>query len=173
MKSEVRTSLQGIPSGQWKQGDGKVTSASQHNCWTDAAWFFPALSSLTQTTNSNFVFSYLGQEQHTGLATLHLRVIQLLPGDTPKLNLSRLSATDFYLDPTSYLPLVVDFNVHPDNDMNRDIPVEIRFANYRVVNNVYTPFHIQRLLNGTLAMDVLVQSVKINSGLAGMQFTLQ
>src|SRR6185312_5498801 len=96
-RTEVRRSSGGVPSGQWKKGDGSPAVSAQHNCWTDAAWFFPALSSLTETTNPNFTYSYLGQEQRDGLSVLHLRVIQRLPGDTPKLNLSRLGAMDFYL----------------------------------------------------------------------------
>lgn len=172
-QSEARTSSQGVPSGQWKKDTGAVTSSAQHNCWTDAAWFFPALSSLTQFANPQFIFSYIGQEQHNGLSTVHIRVTQLLPGDTSKLNLSRLSTEDFYLDPTSFLPLAVAFNAHPDNDMMRNIPEEIRFANYQSVNGVQVPLHVQELLNGSLLMDVIVNNANINTSLNDTQFLLQ
>lgn len=171
-RSEVRTS-QGSPSGQWKKGEGKITAASQHNCWTDAAWFFPPLSSLAQVANPHFVFSYLGPETHNGLSTIHLRVVQIIAGDTAKLDLSHLTTTDFYLDSISFLPLAETFNVHPDSDMKTDIPSEIRFANYRVINGVQVPFRIQQLLNGSLLMDLTITNVNINSGVTGAQFILQ
>lgn len=172
-RSEVRRNSQGVPTGEWKKGHGKVTSAAQHNCWTDAVWFFPALSSLTQVSNPKFVFSYIGQEQHNGLSVLHLRVMQLLYGDTPKLNISRYSAMDFYLDPISYLPSAISFNLHPDMDLGTDIPNEIRFADYRRVSGVQVPFHIQRLLNGSLLMDAVVSNADINASLGDTEFTLQ
>ena len=172
-ESEVRTSSQGTPSGQWKKAANAVAPSAQHNCWTDAAWFFPALSSLSQVANPNFIFSYIGQEQHNEIATVHIRVTQLLPGDTPKLNLSRLSRMDFYLDPNSFLPIAITFNTHPDEDVNRDIPEEIRFAGFQSVNGVQVPFHIQQLFNGTLLMDVIVNNANINTGLSDTEFTLQ
>ena len=172
-RTEIRSSSEGAPTGKWKRGQGKVASVAQHNCWTDAVWFFPALSSLTQTTNSNFTFQYFGQEQRDGLAVLHLRIAQHLVGDTAGLNLSRLTVMDFYLDPSSLLPLAVAYNLHPDDNFNRDIPAEIRFTDYRLVDGVQVPFHIQRLLNGGLLMDAIVSEVNANSGLNDTQFTLQ
>lgn len=173
-QSEVRTSSHGGPADQWKSGDGKVIAAAQHNGWTDAAWFFPALSSLAQVANPNYVFSLVGQEQHDGLTVEHLRISQSFPSDTKNiLRVGQLSAMDFYLDPTSFLPLAVSFNTHPDSDMNTNIPIEVRFADYRSVNGVQVPFHIQRLLNGSLALDIVVTNAVINSGMPDTQFTLQ
>jgi hypothetical protein len=84
-----------------------------------------------------------------------------------------LSTMDFYLDPSSLLPLAVASNVHPDNDMNRDIPSEIRFAEYRPIKGVQIPFHIQQMLNGSLLTDVTVNDAQINSQINNTQFTLQ
>jgi hypothetical protein len=170
----VRTISQGSPSGRWKKhGNIKANNSAQHNCWTDAAWFLPALSSITQVANPKFIFSYIGPEQHNEIATVHIRVVQIFPGDTPKLNLSRLSTMDFYLDPNSFLPMAITFNSHPDNDMNRDIAEETRFAEFRSVNGVQVPFHVQQLFNGTLLMDVIVSNASINTGLSDTEFTLQ
>jgi hypothetical protein len=80
---------------------------------------------------------------------------------------------DFYLDPVSLLPLAIAFKVHPDKDMNTEIPTEVRFADYRVVNGARVPFHIQRLLNGSLVLDIVVTSATLNSGLPDSTFSLQ
>jgi hypothetical protein len=56
-RSEVRSSPDGNPQGTWTDKEGKAKAISLHNCFTDAAWFFPALSSLTQSSNRKVIFS--------------------------------------------------------------------------------------------------------------------
>jgi len=47
-----------------------------------------------------------------------------------------------------------------------EIPVEVRFADYRSVNGIDVPFHIQRLQNGSLMMDIAVTGASFNTGLS-------
>jgi len=167
-RSDVRNMANGTPGGAWEKDGGTSTAYAQHNCWADAAWFLPALSSLTQTANPNFVFKYIGQEQHRGVNTQHVRVFQAAPQ-----GLQTLSTMEFYLDPISSLPLNISFNLHADNDMNRNIPVEINFANYQTVNGIQVPSHFQRMFNGQVVLDVTVTSAVFNTGLPDTLFALQ
>jgi len=168
-RSEVRSLTNGSPSGAWQTNGGAVTAFAYHNCRTDTAWFFPALSYLSQLANPNFVFKYIGQELHGGFNTQHVRVFQ--PSQAALLQ--HLSTVDFYLDPVSSLPLAMAFAVHPDLDANADIPAEIRFANYQSVSGIPVPFHFQKMLNGGVVLDVNVTSTSFNSGLADSIFSLQ
>ncbi|HEX6802154.1 MAG TPA: hypothetical protein VF133_00610 [Terriglobales bacterium] len=171
-RSDVRNVTSAGPVGAWETNGGTPTAYPQHNCWTDAAWFFPALSSLSQTANANFVFKYAGQQQHGAVMSQHIRISQALSWDYNGTML-RLSTLDFYLDPNSHLPLAVSFSVHADNDENTNIPTEIDFANYQPVNGVLVPFHFQQSLNGRVVLDVTVTSATFNSGLQDSIFTLQ
>ncbi len=173
-RTEIRTSTSGVPAGSWANDSAAPKASAQHNCWSDAAWFFPALSSLTQVSNAHFVFSYVGLEKHRGASTQHLRLMQALALDPQSsLAIRRLSAMDFYLDSVSLLPLAIAFKGHPDDNMGVDIPVEILFAGYQSVSGVQVPFHIQRILNGSVALDITVTNVAINTGLAATSFSLQ
>ncbi len=173
-RSEIRTVSGGFPTGSWAKNAATPQALSVHNCWTDAAWFFPALSSLAQVPNPNFSFSYVGLEKHGGVSAQHLRLFQVFPQDTKGLMaVERLSATDVYLDPASMLPLAIAFRVHPDDNMLTDIPMEIRFANYQSVNGVQVPFHVQRMLNGGIVLDVVVTNAAINTGISASSLTLQ
>jgi len=167
--SDVRNATNGLPSGAWAKNSSNATGYAQHNCWTDASWFFPALSSLAQTGNKSFVFRYIGQEVHRGVSTQHIQIFQNL---TSFAVAQQLSASDFYLDPVSFLPLAMSFNSHPDNDINSNIPTEILFANYQGINNVKVPFHIQKVFNGTLNLDLTVTNVVFNTPLLDSSFTL-
>lgn len=171
-RSDVRNVTSTGPGGAWETNGGSPIAYVQHNCWTDAAWFFPAASSLAQWANSNAIFKYVGQEQHGGVMTQHIHVSQLLPQDSSGI-LQRLTTEDFYLDPNSYLLLAVSYYIHADNDENTNIPTEIRFANYQPVSGVQVPFHIQQSLNGRVVLDVTVTSAAFNTGLQDSVFTLQ
>jgi hypothetical protein len=83
--------------------------------WTEAVWFFLALSSLSQTANPSFTFKYVGQEQHGGVNTQHIRVFQ--PSKVSLLQ--HLNTIDFYLDPASSIPLAIAFQVRPDKDAGK------------------------------------------------------
>jgi hypothetical protein len=169
-RSDVRNVTSGSPAGAWEKNGNSSTAYAFHNCWTNASWFFPALSSLSQTANPSFIFKYIGQEQQGGFSMQHIQVYQV-PAQGPK-SAARLSLMDFYLDSTSYLPLAIGFKVHPDNEMTTDIPVEIAFADYRAVGGIQVPFHFQRSFNGGVVLDVNVTSAVFNSGLPDSLFTL-
>ena len=168
-RSDVRNVASGTASGAWEKDGSAPVAYAAHNCWTDAAWFFPALSSLTQTANPTFTFKYIGQEQHGGVNTQHIQVFQ--PSSVPLLQ--HLSTIDFYLDPTSALPLAIAFQVHPDLDASKDIAAEVRFASYQRVSGILIPFQIQRMLNGGVVLNVAVTSAVLNSGLPDSIFSLQ
>jgi hypothetical protein len=87
--------------------------------------------------------------------------------------LQRLSQIDVYLDAGTLLPSTMTFTIHPDNDELLDIPAEISFTDYRLVNGVQIPFHVQKSLNNSLSLDIQFQNVSINSGLSAKDFLIQ
>jgi hypothetical protein len=169
VRSDVRTTSNGAPSGAWQLKGSTVNNYSTANCYADAAWFFPGLSSLLQTANTSFVLKYIGLAQHGGITTQHLQLFQLSTSAIQQ----HLTTIDVYLDPATFLPLAIAAPAHPDLDANTDIPSEIRFANYQSVNGVMVPFHVQRLLNGGVVTDITVTNVVFNTGLPSSTFILQ
>jgi hypothetical protein len=171
--SEIRSSPNGAPQGQWLAPSGSYNNMAMHNCFTDAAWFFPALTVLSQTSNPNLSITYVGQQTKSGISVQHLQFalssgMQVPDSGDP---LVTLSFTDVYLDSSSLLPVAIAFNTHPDNNALVNIPVEIDFSNYQAVNGVQIPFHIQKFLNGSLLLDMTIQSASVNSGLAVSAFS--
>jgi len=166
---ELRTDSNGVPSGAWGRNGKSRKSFAQHNCWTDAAWFFPALSSLSQTANPHFVFKYIGPQTRNGVPVQHIVVFQSRPDDGGLLQ--RLSTMDFYLDASSSLPLDIAFNLHADDNMNLNLPTEIRFANYKSISGTTIPLHFQKLINGNVILDISVTSAVVNSGVSDNLFT--
>ncbi len=173
MFSEIRNNSTGVPQGWWITPDGVTRAMVAQNTFTDAAWFFPALSVLSELSNPQLSVTYVGQEIRNGASVEHLRFsLQDQASDASASDLlTKLSTTDLYLDAASALPVAIAFDVHPDNDALSNIPVEIDFSNYQAVNGIVVPLHIQKLLNGTLFLDVTIQTVKVNSGLTISDFS--
>ena len=125
---------------------------------------------LSQLSNPNLVVTYIGNETRLGVNVQHLHFVIQSPA--PSTLFQQLSAEDVYLNASSNLPVAITFNAHPDNDTSANLPVEIDFSNYQVVNGVQVPFRIQRLLNGSVLFDLTVQSATLNSGLTAAAFSL-
>jgi hypothetical protein len=170
-RTEIRDSSTGTPLGKWVSQSGGSGMYAFHNCWTDGAWFFPALGSLG--AGPNVVLSYIGLEKHNGAAVQHLQSYFYQANQLGAVGPQQWSVMDFYLDSSTLLPLAIAFTVHPDDNINTNIPMEIRFDNYQLTSGVRVPFHIQRFFNGNLVVDAAVTSVSINTGLSSSLFAVQ
>jgi hypothetical protein len=168
------------PVGSWSGPDGIAHRMATHNTLTEATWFFPAFAVATLMSSQNYVISYVGQETRDGQQVLHLSASQQSwpiasgqsPIQAPPL-MQHLSQRDLYLDPITLLPVVLVFNVHPDNNALVDIPVEIRFSDYRALGGAQVPFHVQRYLNNSLVLDLTLSAVTLNNGLTPSMFAIQ
>jgi hypothetical protein len=169
-RTEIRDASSGTPRGKWTNQTGATGMFSFHNCQTDAAWFFPALSSLT--AGPNIVLSYVGPETRNGESVQHLRSYVYSPSSTSAPSFQQLSAEDFYLDATTLLPSAVTFSTHPDNNAANNVSVEVDFSNYQAVNGAVVPMHVQKYLQGTLQIDLTVSSAAFNTGIALSHFTI-
>jgi hypothetical protein len=169
-----RQEIRNGPAGAWSGPDGVSRCMSTHNCWTDASWFFPALTLEAISANAQLTLSYLGPDSSKGKPLLHVRaaLVQTADSAVASATILRLSTMNLYFDPQSFLPLVLDFNVHPDGDPGTDIPVEIQFGNYQSSNGGLVPFHIQKYLQGSLTLDLTISSVLLDSGVSDSAFAL-
>ncbi|HVP50450.1 MAG TPA: hypothetical protein VMT56_04425 [Candidatus Bathyarchaeia archaeon] len=171
--SEVRDD--GLGQGFWYGKDQTWHAMAFHNCQTDAAWFFPALSaSLLGVSSPSTTASYIGQETREGITVQHIRISrQASSANTGFASLLwHLSTVDFYLDAQSLLPDFIAFAAHPDNDAGTDIPAEIRLADYRNVSGVQVPFRVQKLVQGSLFLDIVVSQAAINTGISDSDFVV-
>jgi hypothetical protein len=175
-RTEVRSFPNSGPTGSWVGPDGVVHAISQHNLWTDSSWFFPALT-MARMLSSGYIVSYVGHETKGAEAVEHLYVTRQFratgapPNWTPD-SLQHLAGMDLYLNATSLLPSSISFKMHPDKNALLDLPIEIRFSDYRSVAGVQIPFHIQRFFNNGLDLELQLQNSSINSDLSASSFSL-
>ncbi len=171
---ETRSVTNGQASGTWSGINGVSHLMALHNLLTEPAWFFPYFAISHGLTPTGYVATYIGHEIRSEAAVEHVTISQTfsaLPSDQG--GLQRLSQIDMYLDSVTFLPTAIAFNVHPDDDELVDIPIEVSYANYQTVNGFQVPFHVQRLLNNSLVLDLQFQTVTLNSGVTASQVGTQ
>jgi len=164
----------GDPKGAWIDGDDKSHAVARHNSWVETAWFSPAVlfSSLLYRLDKGVL--YAGREVRDGKQVEHMLVWRQVSGQSEAASamIQKLSQHEIYLAADSLLPMAVTFNVHPDEDANTDIPVEIRYSDYRSIGGVRVPFRVQKFVNGSLVLDFLVEGVATNSGPPDVDFVV-
>ena len=174
-RSEVCDLSAATPAGAWSGPDRISHPIAFHNLISEPAWFFPAFAIARRLSAPGYIATYIGHETHNGQAVEHISVSQTSSSHSPSgaLLLQHLSQIDFFLDSTTLLPEAISFNIHPDDDAGLDIPVEIRYSDYRTVNGTQVPFHIRKFLNNGLTLDLQFSNAVFNSGLSPSAFTVE
>jgi hypothetical protein len=160
------------PAGSWSGRDSSRHAVASHNLYTDSSWFFPAFVVGRMLASQDFVVSHVGQESRNGQSLIHVATSRRFPDPSPRVAalLQHLSRMEVYLDSATLLPVALAFNTHPDNDAGRDIPVEIRFSDYRLESGIRVPFHVQKFVNNGLVLDLQFESAAFNTGLSASDF---
>lgn len=178
-RRELRSGAGSTREGHWSGSDGAWHTVAEHNLKAEGVWFSPTLLVSQLIRDKARTFQHLGTAVIAGQSLEHIRAQHASPAIPAKAPeqvarlMQHLTELDLYLDPVSALPLMLTFNEHPDNDASRDIPVEIRFSDYRLVNGAQVPFRLQKFINGTLLLDVRVEQAILNSHLPANTFTAQ
>jgi hypothetical protein len=167
---EIRDAQTGTTRGKWIAPSGASGKLAFHNCQTDAVWFFPALSSLAP--NSNIALSYIGDESLNGKSVHHIHSHALQAGTHLTSWVKELSGMDFYLDAATLRPSAIKFDAHPDNNALDKIPIEVDYSDYRSINGIVLPTHIQKYVQGTLIVDLFISSAEFNTGVILSTFSI-
>jgi len=161
MSKNVRTELMAgaeEPAAcSWSTTDGEKSPESSHNCWVPGNSLFPLLTFAdTKTTWSIAAGSKSGTVSFT----------RNLGSKSTKTNqaVSRLSYSEIEFDPMTRLPTILRFTTHPEDDYGTDIPVEIRFSDYKPFDGVQVPTRIVKTMNGSTVLELTVSNVTFNTG---------
>jgi hypothetical protein len=173
-RSEIVSPTNGMPSGNWIGLDGGLHAIAKHNLTADPGWF-PTFTLGNLMSSPNSALNYVGQETRNGSTVIHISAYQQSPNISADVasRMQHFTQVEIYLDPSTFLPVLYTYNSHPDDNALVDLPTEIRYSNYQNVAGVQMPFHIQKYVNSTLAIDIHLQSASLNNGLTAAQIAAQ
>jgi hypothetical protein len=170
--SEIRSYA--ARAGQWIGADGTAHALAPHNLYAEGAWFFPLTVLRHSLDSTHYQATFVGPETLDGKAVQHFRYWRISSASPAgAAEIQDLSRTEIYLDATTYLPVRITFNDHPDRDARTSIPVEIRYSGYQPINGTQVPFQIQQYRNRALFLDLQVETAVLNTGIAASLFDLQ
>jgi hypothetical protein len=162
----------GSPAGVWSGADAVSHRIFYHNLLVDPTWFFPTFP-IMRRLSATYMVADLGLETRNGQSVEHLVTYELsslkLASSAP--TIEQLSQMEFFLDSTTFLPVAINFNIHPDKNAGLDIPVEVRFSDYRQVNGCQIPFHVQQFINNSLTLELELSAASLNTGLGESSFS--
>jgi hypothetical protein len=189
--TEVRNGTTGF----WLGADSTQHAIPLHNALNMQAWFFPAfvVQGLAQNTNYSLAAPAVATTTEPGASATTAELVapsasttelvaataQSVPGyrlpsgtldDATETLLASATAFELAIDPSTFLPASLDFQAHPDNDAIAGFPVHIEYSDYRLVQGVQVPFHVQKFLQGTLTLDITVTSCQLNTGIPASEF---
>jgi hypothetical protein len=180
-RSEVYSLSARGPQGGWTGPDEKLHPVSFHNLLVDPGWFAPLL--MLERIDSQVpgvTVSSSGNVTRNGQSESGLHVAEPVPGPNASKHpawmltlLQKASQFDLYVDSSTLLPAEMTFNGHPDNDVRRDLPVRVRYSDYRAISGIQVPFHIQKYVNNSLILDVNIDTAVFNTGLSASEFSVQ
>ena len=147
------------PTCQWTDASEKKHIASMHNCLLSLDWVLPSFSLAG-------VLSKVGSQLGCTGGNSRLVCVQVwrsISNGTPRARswIRRLSTVSLTLDSATGLPASLGFDFHPEDDALTNIPVLIRYSDYRKVNGAQLPFRIQKFVNNGLVLDLTVDSAAV------------
>jgi hypothetical protein len=161
----------------WSGPDRSVHAVVPHNAAPLSPWFFPGALLQTLEQRADTALEYVGKETRGGRTVEHVTIASQVPAyHHPRVMLTLLQKSarvELYLDVATGFPVAIAYNTHPDKNLAQDIPVEIRFSDYRPVEGVQVPYQIQKYLNHARVLDLKVSTTILNSGLSATSLSLQ
>jgi len=121
------------------------------------------LKGLLADTNCNIAFA--GQTTINGLATIHIQ----FHIDTDIVQ-QTLSVQDWYFDPSTTLPLRVEYRIPDSSDPLLFISAAADFSDFRPVQGVLFPFRIASFEDGKPQNVLALTSVVINQSVSSSEF---
>ena len=149
----------------WSGSDSVAHAVATHNCLLSVAWFMPGVALFGNQQPQGVTTVFAGNSasgQSPGLDLRQQQIAQSGSSADMATLFSHLTSIDIHYDPTTYLPISLSYNVHPDENAAQDIPVEVIFSNYHKVSGITVPYRIQRFVNGVLSLDITISGVSIS-----------
>ncbi len=160
--------------GGLKDTNGKVTSIPSHNTINAGPITFPFPGILARLNDPSTTISYLGLTANpAGTKLYQVRAQRQFPAlADPDGKLSDMTATYYYIDPTTNLPSSMMDWTHPVEDAGQIYVHEIDYENYSSVGGLHVPMLIREKVGGQTVWELRLSSISFNVGLTDSNFAL-
>jgi hypothetical protein len=163
-RTDIQTTADASRTCTWVDSVGKTHAFLGLNCFVAIPWFAPGLYAQTSTSLPSLLGVTDGGAVSKDGSAFHQMsyVLKLAGSDATSTNrLVNQSTVNVFYDPKTFLPVSLEYFIHPDNNDSQNIPVRVVFSNYQSVSGVMLPFQIDRYINRTLQLKLDVSNATI------------
>jgi hypothetical protein len=142
---------------------GKFVPVADYMTDDALPYHLPGLVLLNDVGNPNYSIVLVGVDTWNGTAAVHIQIVNGTDPVNPQ-----LTQQDWYLDPSSLLPIAVAYVIPNQTDPTQFSAGSITFANYKQVGGLLVPFAFTVTVDQSES--VTVTSATFNSGIPATTF---
>ncbi len=131
---------------------------------SELPFYVPALAISIVLNSPKYSISMAQPAQLNGNPATHIYVVD----ETDAIGL-QVTPQDWYLDPTSNLPLRVEYHFQFDPTPSHCIEMSYDFGTYKSANGILTPYQLTLTVNGIL-FSAAITSLNLNAPIAPSTF---
>lgn len=152
--SHVLVSNSGNPQ-DYREGTWVTSPAALSR--TNLPYHIPALVLFSELNNAGYSFALLGTKALNGVNAIHIQTRD----DSDTMGRAYTSQ-DWYFNPSTGLPLRVEFQIPTDQNSKDSLQASIGFSNFRVISGVLVPLQLD-IAEGPATCTATVSSVAFNA----------
>jgi hypothetical protein len=148
--------------------NGKTArSLFSHVAYASVPWHLPAIALFRELNDPNRSLQFVEATSMHGSQVVHIRT-RVTTGPIG----TELSIHDWYFNPSTGLPVRVEYRTPSTLDMRDNKPAAADFSNYQIINGIAVPFTIVASEGGQVVSTATISSIAFNTSLAPSDFDL-
>lgn len=160
--SHILVSNSGTPQdyqdGSWVPSPAAIIRAN-------LPYHIPALVLLNEINDAAYSIAYIGTTPMNGVDAIHIQTLD----DSDAIG-QVYTLQDWYFDPTSGIPLRVEFQIPVDQKPQDSVQAAINFSNFQAVSGILVPLQLN-ITEGPSSCTSTVTSVVFNANISPSEFT--
>ena len=163
-RTETQTKADSLRTCHWTDAAGVVRENTGKSCFIAIPWFAPSLIAQSAAQLPAMLMVTDDGEMSKNGASFHQISYGLnfegMAGPFTK-RLQDASVVKVQYDAQSFLPVSLEYSIHPDSGNSQTLEARVVFSDYRSVSGVMLPFHIEKYVNRTLQLKLDVNNASI------------
>ncbi len=153
-----------------KAEDGTVSQVLGLSFISPSSLIFPYIQLVQALKDKSFSIEFKGLTTVDGNSAYDIRVRRgfALPDGT--VQTTEIGALDVFIDATSSRIIMTRDEVRPPRNSAEGPPHEMRFSDYRSINNVLVPFSVSEVIGGQSTWQIQLNNFSFDSGLTDSNF---
>ncbi len=153
-----------------KAEDGTVSQVPGPSFISPSSLIFPYIQLVQALKDKTFSVEFKGLTAIDGNSAYDIQVQRgfALPDGT--IQTTEIGALDVFIDASSFRVVMTRDEARPPRNSAEGPPHEMRFSDYRSINNLLVPFSISETIGGQSTWQIQLSNFAFNSGLTDSNF---